>query len=173
MRTQPAERTPTPVTAAGKSSASRTAGPVGRFLAELGGMCAVMCVGGTIVSFAAFEIASGLGYPNLARQAPELSVLIIAVCLALPMAAYMAVRGHGRRHNLEMTGSTLGVGLVVLGLLWSGVIASSGLQNWHGLFGLVCGPACLVMIVEMSISFNMYSGRAAEHGSEPESSRAR
>ena len=75
--------------------------------------------------------------------------------------------------RLEMTGSTIGVGLVVIGLLWFGVIPASGLQDWHSLFGLVCGPACLVMVVEMLISFNMYSGRAAEHGSEPESSRAR
>jgi hypothetical protein len=76
------------------------------------------------------------------------------------MAIYMAVRGHGRRHNLEMTGSTLGVGLLVAALVWFGVIPASGLQSWHGLFGLVCGPACLLMIVEMLISFNMYSGQA-------------
>lgn len=173
MRTQQAERTPTPVTAVRKRPVSRTVTPAGRFLVELGGMCAVMCVGGTILSFASFEAASWLGYPSLARQAPELSVLIIAVCLALPMAAYMVVRGHGRRHNLEMTASTIAVGIVVIGLLWSGVIPASGLQNWHSLFGLVCGPACLVMVAEMLISFNVYSGRAADHGSEPESSRAR
>jgi hypothetical protein len=45
-------------------------------------------------------------------------------------------------------------------LLWSGVIVASGLQNRQSLFGLVCGPACLVMILEMLFSFNMYSGRA-------------
>jgi hypothetical protein len=73
------------------------------------------------------------------------------------------VRGHGRRHNLQMTASTLAVGIVVIGLLASGVIAASGLQNWHSLFGLICGPACLVMIVEMLISFNTYSGRAHHH----------
>jgi hypothetical protein len=147
------------------NSIARTAGPAGRFLAELGGMCAVMCIGGTILTFASFEAASWLGYPDLARQAPELSVLIIAVCLSVPMAAYMAVRGHPRRHNLVMAGSTLGVAIVVAALLWSGIIAASGLPNWHSLFGLVCLPACLVMVVEMLISFNMYSGRAAEHGS--------
>jgi hypothetical protein len=76
------------------------------------------------------------------------------------MAVYMTIRGHGRRHNLVMTGSTLGVGVVVIGLLWSGVIPAAGQQSWHSLFGLVCGPACLVMVVEMLISFNMYSGRA-------------
>ena len=125
-------------------------------------MCAAMCGGGGILSFAAFAIASGLGYPNLVQQSPELSAVIITVCLAVAMAVYMAVRGHGRRHNLEMTGSTLAVGIVVIGLLWSGVISASGLHAWGDLFALICGPACLVMIVEMVISSGMYSGRARQ-----------
>jgi hypothetical protein len=163
MRTQPAEKARTPETAAGKSPVSRTVTPVGRFMAEVGGMCAVMCVGGSILSFASFQLASWLGYPNLVQQAPELSAAIVAVCLAVPMAVYMAIRGHGRRHNVVMSASTLGVGMVVIGLLASGAIATTGLQNWHNLFGLICGPACLVMIVEMLISFNTYSGRAHHH----------
>jgi hypothetical protein len=78
--------------------------------------------GGSLLGFASFQSASWLGYPDLALRAPELSAAIVTVCPALPMAVYMAVRGHGRRHNVVMTGSTLGVGVVVIGLLWSGVI---------------------------------------------------
>lgn len=51
-----------------------------------------------------------------------------------------------------MTGSTVGVGLVVIALLWSGAISASDPQTWHGLFGLVCGPVCLIMIMEMLLS---------------------
>jgi hypothetical protein len=127
-------------------------------------MCAVMCVGGSTLGFASFQLVSWLGYPDLVQRAPELSAAIVAVCLAVPMAIYMAIRGHGRRHNLVMTASTLAVGMVVVGLLASGVIATSGLQSWHSLFALICGPACLVMIVEMLISFNMYSGRVHHQG---------
>jgi hypothetical protein len=123
-----------------------------------------MCIGGTIVSYAAFEAAGWLGYPDLARQAPGVSAVIIAVCLSVPMAVYMALRGHPRRHNLEMTGGTIGIGLLLAGLLWSGIIPASGVHNWHSLFGMVCGPACLLMIVEMLISFSMYSGRARHQG---------
>jgi len=126
-------------------------------------MCAVMCIGGSILSLASFAVATALGYPNLAQQAPELSAAIVTVCLALPMAIYMAVRGHGRRHNVVMTGSTVGVGLAVIALLWSGTISTTGPQTWHHLFGMVCGPACLVMVVEMLLSFSMYSGRARPH----------
>jgi hypothetical protein len=163
MRTQPTERTPAPAPPATRSPAVRAVTPVGRFLAELAGMCAVMCIGGSLLSLASFQIATALGYPNLAQQAPELSAAIVTLCLALPMAIYMAVRGHGRRHNVVMTGSTLGVGIVVTGLLWSGAISTSGLQTWQSLFGLICPPACLIMVVEMLISFNMYSGRARHH----------
>jgi hypothetical protein len=161
MRTHIAERTtPAPVTAS-TGPAARPDAAAGRFLAELGAMCAVMCIGGSVLSWASFAAASGLGYPNLSRQAPELSVAIIAVCLSVPMAAYMAVRGHGRRHNLAMTAGTIAVAVMVIALLASGVIPVAGPRTWHSLFGLVCAPACAVMIVEMLISFNMYSGRTS------------
>jgi len=163
MRTHPTARPPLRLRDS-KNPVVRAVTPVGRFLAELAAMCAVMCSGGILLSFASFEIARALGYPNLAVQAPELSAAIITVWLALPMAVYMAVRGYGRRHNVEMTGSTIGVGMVVIGLLWSGAISTGGLQTWHSLFGLICPPACLIMIVEMLIGFNMYSGRARHHG---------
>jgi hypothetical protein len=160
MGTQPAGRTRAPVTAATKGPVARTAGPVGRFAAELGGMCAVMCLGGTIVTFAAFTAAGWLGYRGLARQAPGLSALIIVACLAVPMAAYMAVRDHRRRRNLVMTGTTIGAGVVMAALLGSDVIPTVGVQAWHGLFMRVCGPACLLMIAEMPISSGTYSGQA-------------
>ena len=163
MRTQPTERTSAPAPAATKGSVSRTVAPVARFLAELGGMCAVMCIGGSVLSLASFAVGTALGYPNLAQQAPQLSAAIVTACLALPMAVYMAVRGHGRRHNVVMTGSTVGVGIVVIALLWSGAISASGVPAWHSLFGLICPPACLVMVVEMLFSFNTYSGRARHH----------
>ena len=58
MRTRPAARAPTPAAQDRKIPIYRTVMPVGRFLAELGGMCAVMCVGGSILSFASFQVAS-------------------------------------------------------------------------------------------------------------------
>ncbi len=167
MQTQPAERTPNLATAADKHSASRTVTPVGRFLAELGGMCAVMCVGGSIVSFVAFQTATWLGSPDLVRQSLYLSIAVVAVCLSLPMALYMAVRGHGRQHNLEMTGTTIGVGIAMIGLVSSGIISTSGPHTWRDDFGPICGPACLLMIVQMLISFNMYSGRAQHSPATP------
>ena len=49
-------------------------------------MCAVMCIGGSVLSLASSAIAKALGYSNLAQQALELSAAIVTICLALPMA---------------------------------------------------------------------------------------
>jgi hypothetical protein len=77
------------------------------------------------------------------QQAPGLSAVVVAVCLSVPMAIYMAVRGHGRRHNLEMTGSTLGVGLLVAALVWFGVIRQAACRAGMACSGWsVARPAC-------------------------------
>jgi hypothetical protein len=41
--------------------------------------------------------------------------------------------------------------------------STNDLQTWRDVFGLVCGPACLLVVIEMLLSFNMYSGRAHQH----------
>lgn len=135
--------------------------PGGRFLAESLGMCiGVMCVGGGALSIAAFSVAGLLGHPNLARESPELSILLNAILLALAMAVYMYVRRHGLRHNVVMSGSSIVVGVVLVGALWTGIISASSVSSRAGAFSLVCGPACLVMLVIMLLNFEMYSGRA-------------
>jgi hypothetical protein len=141
----------------------RVVARAGRFLVELAAMCAVMCMGGAALGFVAFGAAGLLGYPDLARQAPALSVVIIAVCLSVPMSGYMAARRHPRRHNALMTGTTLTVGLLAAALVRFGVVPTAGVYTWHDLFGLVCLPACALMVVEMVVGFDMYSGRA-HHG---------
>lgn len=147
--------------AIGLGSISGLVRPGGRFVAELLGMCAVMCVGGNLVSFAFFEGAKLLGYANLAQQAPELSILAIAVALSLPMMIYMAIRGHGWRHNLVMSAGTFAVAILLIAATWLAFVPPGFFTSWKPVFGLVCGPACAVMFVVMLFSFDMYTGRAA------------
>lgn len=162
-----AQPTPGPRTRQPAAGANRIVAflrrPTPRFVSELLGMCAVMCIGGNILSILFFDV---LGNSNLVHQAPALSVLVIVFNLALPMTAYMALRGHGLRHNLAMTSSTAAVGLLVIAALWFGAVSQSSILDWSALFGLVCGPACMVMGVQMVRSFDMYSGRAG-HRAQP------
>ncbi len=91
------------------------------------------------------------------------SRFVVAVCLSLPRAIYMAVRGHGRGHNLEMTGTAIGIGAAlgpdVVGRHfdhWPANLAGrprAGL--WSGL------P---VHDRRMLINFSMYSGRRHRSG---------
>lgn len=55
-------------------------------------MCLAMCFG-LLLSLLLFWAVAQLGYPDLRQQVPELSTLVIALLLALPMAAWMRVRG--------------------------------------------------------------------------------
>lgn len=134
--------------------------PFSRFVAEFLGMCAVMCVGGQLLSFAFFEGLRSVGYGNLATQAPELSILAIAIALSVPMTAYMALRGHGWRHNLEMSVGTFAVAILVIGASLLRILSLSSIGRWQILFGLICGPACVVMFLVMLRGLDRYTGRA-------------
>ena len=122
-------------------------------------MCIVMCAGGVLLGIGVFGAAALLGYSNLVTQAPEVSILLIAVDLTVAMAAYMALRGHPVRHNLEMSGSTIVGGLLFIGAFWAGVLPLEKFASWPTLFAFMCGPLCLLMLVVMAIRFEHYGGR--------------
>ena len=61
--------------------------PTGRFLMHFAEMCAVMCLGAAFLSILFFGGAALIGHPNLTQRLPELSTLVIALSLSLPMAA--------------------------------------------------------------------------------------
>ena len=69
-----------------------------------------------------------------------------------------------------MSGGTLAVGFVLIGAFSAGVVPGSSLPDRASTFGIVCGPACLVMLVIMLLDFDMYGGRAhraTQHGPAP------
>jgi hypothetical protein len=91
---------------------------VGRFTLHLLEMCMVMCAGAIVLSVLFFGAAGLLGYRNLPDTAPELAVLVIAVNLSLPMAIWMRYRGMAWQPTLEMSGSTMVFGLVLIAACW-------------------------------------------------------
>ena len=80
-------------------------------------MCAAMCIGGVVILNGLVFVAGPalLGYPDLRQEAPELALLAIAFNCALPMAAWMRFRGMAWRPTLEMSGATIGLGIVMIG----------------------------------------------------------
>lgn len=153
------------------SGAARKQGParkvwhlfakVGHFFLHFVEMCVVMCVGGVVLSLALFGAAALIGYPHLRHESPELALVMVAFIYTLPMAAWMRFRGMAWRPNLEMAGATLGLGMVLIGMTWLGMISTSTLIALQLSF---CGPACLAMLVVMLLRFNLYAGGMGHHG---------
>jgi hypothetical protein len=124
-------------------------------------MCIAMCVGGAALALVAFTVAPALiGNPNLRESYPELSLLLIAVILTLPMAAWMRIRGMAWRPILEMSAVPFGLAILLIGFVLVGLAPVSTLQIEFGRF---CGVACAGMFVVMLFRLDMYTGRAG-HG---------
>ena len=124
-------------------------------------MCVAMCVGGAALAVVVFAVVPALiGDPNLRESYPELSLLLIAVILTLPMAAWMRFRGMAWRPILEMSAVPFGLAILLIGFVWVGVAPASALQIEFGSF---CGVTCAGMFVVMLFRLDMYTGRTG-HG---------
>ena len=139
-------------------------------------MCVAMCVGGAILTALVFRATPALlGYPDLREQAPELALVVISIILALPMAAWMRIRGMAWRSTLEMAGATVGLAIALVGLAGLGMFPESRINEL--VIGervpAFCGPACAVMLVVMLFRLGLYTGRTGHHmGHERHATRA-
>jgi hypothetical protein len=131
---------------------------VGRFALHLFEMCMVMCVGAILLSVLFFGAAAMLGYTDLPQQAPELAVLVIAINLSLPMAVWMRFMGMEWRPTLEMSGSTMVAGLLLIAAYWLDIVAKSSLMELQT--GLL---ACPLMFAVMLFRFRLYSTSHPRH----------
>ena len=141
----------------GDGPAARVLRPIGRFGLHLAEMCMVMCGGAFVLSVLFFGGAALLGYDDLPRTAPELSVLVIAVNLSVPMLVWMRYRGMDWQPTLEMSGSTMAVGLLLIAAYWTDVVARDSLVE------IQTSLACPVMIVAMLLRFRLYSAGHSGH----------
>jgi hypothetical protein len=135
--------------------------PVGRFLLHLAEMCAVMCGSGFVLSVLFFEAAALLGFTELPQTAPEMSVLVIAINLSVPMAAWMRYRGMAWRPTLEMTVPTLATGVLLVVAYWLDLVAASSLIE------IQTSLACPVMVAVMLLRFRLYSAPHTAHQPRP------
>jgi hypothetical protein len=131
--------------------------PVGHFLRHYVEMCLAMCVGAVILSVAFFGGAALIGYPDLIRQAPTFATLVLAINLTVPMVAWMRFRGMEWRPTLEMGGTTMALGMLLIAAGWLGLIPVSDLFEWETRL------ACPVMLVAMLFRLDLYTGRMGHH----------
>jgi hypothetical protein len=131
--------------------------PAGRFGFHFVEMCAVMCIGGGLLTFAFFAGASVAGYPDLRLDHPGWSAIIVSVILAATMVAWMRFRRMDWPPTLEMAGSSIAAGgLLVLGY-WVGVVSKEALVP------SVCLLACVAMVAVMLFRVPLYTSSHADH----------
>jgi hypothetical protein len=130
---------------------------IGHFIWHFVQMCLACCIGGITLSVLFFGGAALIGYPDLIHRFPELSTLVIAFLLALPMAAWMRFRGMEWRPTLEMAAVPIVLGVLLIGLAWLGIVPKSSLIEW--LTRLVCP----VMLIPMLFRLDLYTGRKGHH----------
>ncbi len=128
------------------------------FLWHLLQMCIAMCIGMMALGGPYFAVARLLGYSDPARQLPELSALVMAVNMTVPMAAWMRYRmRHDRRCIAEMAGAMGVEAVLVIGAAWLGLLSRSDIVSWEHTLMV---PA---MLVPMLYRLDLYTGGAI-HG---------
>lgn len=132
--------------------------PVGRFVMHFLQMCLVMCVGAISLSLLFFGGAALLGYTDLTQRAPELTTLVLAISLSLPMAVWMRFMGMEWRPTLEMSGATMVAGLLLIAAYWLDLIAKTSMMELQT--GLL---ACPLMLAVMLTRFRLYSTSHTRH----------
>jgi len=140
-----------------EATVTRVSRAIGRFGFHLLEMCMVMCAGAFVLSVLFFGAAGLLGYTDLPQTAPELSVLVIALNLSVPMLVWMRHRGMAWQPTLEMAGSTVVVGLALVVAYRTGFVARDSLVD------VQTSLACPVMVAVMLLRFRLYSAGHAHH----------
>jgi hypothetical protein len=123
-------------------------------------MCVSMCAGGAILSVIVFGIPALAGAPDLRERFPELGLILIAMLLTLPMAAWMRFRGMEWRPVVEMSAVPIALAILLIGGVWAGFAPDSTLQTTFGTF---CGISCVGMFVVMLFRLDLYTGRTGHH----------
>ena len=134
---------------------SDAARPAGRFGLHVVEMCVVMCVSLGLLGGLVAGASAALGFSgDLRSEAPELSAMVVAGVLALSMLGWMRFRGMGWRPTLEMAGTAIAAGVLMIASYWLGLVPAKELVP------SVCGVACVAMIALMLVRFHTYSHSA-------------
>ena len=92
-------------------------------------MCITMCAGGAILGLIVFGIPASIGAPDVREQFPEIGLILIAILLTLPMAAWMRFRGMEWRPIVEMSAIPIGLAVVLIGAASSGLASDTNAAN--------------------------------------------
>jgi uncharacterized membrane protein YfcA len=128
-----------------------------RFGLHLAQMCAVMCGSLVLLGLLAAGAGALFGFDDPRQTAPVLSAVVVTLTLSGSMVAWMRFMRMEWRPTLEMAGSTVLAGAVmILGYLGGSVPTRQLIPG-------ICGLACLAMVAVMLPRFRMYASHTSRH----------
>ena len=130
---------------------------IGYFLRHYVEMLLVCCIGGFTLNFLFFTAIVRVGFPNLLQQYPNLSIMVIAILLAVPMLIWMRFRRHEWRPTLEMAGEPIVLGVLLITASWINIIPKSEMLP------LLKGLVCPLMLIPMLLRLDLYTSNHASH----------
>jgi hypothetical protein len=137
---------------------SGTGTKAARFGVHVLQMCAVMCVSLALLGLLVAGSAAVVGFSDPRQSAPVLSALVVTLTLAGAMVAWMRFMAMAWQPTMEMAGSTVLAGAVMITGYALGIVPASELTSG------VCGLACVAMIADMLFRFRLYASHTAHHG---------
>ena len=143
-----------PVRSGPSPSAGRKAARFGVHVVQ---MCVVMCVSLALLGLLVAGAAAVLGFSDPRQSVPALSALVVTLTLAGAMVAWMRFMAMAWQPTLEMAGSTVLAGVVMITGYAVGIVPASELTSG------VCGLACALMIADMLFRFRVYASHTARH----------
>ena len=143
--------TPTTATSPARDGPAQLVARFGRHVLE---MCAVMCVTLVLLGLVVTAAAAALGSPNPITSASALSAAVVTVALAGSMTVWMRYRAMAWQPTLEMAGSTIVAGALMLAGYAAGLVPASELVSG------TCGLACGAMIAVMLLRFRLYASHS-------------
>lgn len=128
-----------------------------RFAVHVLQMCAVMCVSLILLGLLAAGSAAVVGFSDPRQSVPVLSALVVTLTLAGAMVAWMRFMAMAWQPTLEMAGTTVLAGAVMITGYALGIVPASELTSG------VCGLACVAMVADMLFRFRLYASHASHH----------
>jgi hypothetical protein len=129
------------------------ASKVGRFLLHFLEMQIPMGLGMFVYAVWIRQLRASPSYAVAFQRGSDLSIILDGLLMTVPMVVWMLVRGHDRRHSIEMGAAMLAPGIAIILLGWIGVGAY---LPW--LAKAACPIMCLGMLVYMLYRRDHFTG---------------
>jgi hypothetical protein len=145
---------PTAIQSKHSSSTPSFAAQAGRFVLHFLEMQIPMGLGMFVYAVLIRQLRASPSYAVVFQRGSALSILLDGLLMTVPMVVWMILRGHDRRHSLEMGASMIVPGIAIILLGWVGVGAY---LPW--LAKAACPIMCSGMIIYMLYRRDHFTGR--------------